>query len=333
MHRRTAPTTLTVSLLAMIVAGACGQQANTPARPAPSPAAPAESGEFKSADDLLAALERADADLVSLTADIRYDRTFELQGDRQVRTGKLYFVSGGSAGPAPQPGAAPKRGRQFAVAFQDLLVGNTYREEPKSYTFNGEWLVEKYPAEKPPLIIKRQVVPPGQTFDPLKIGEGPFPVPIGQKSADIVRRFDVVLLPGDAGLDPAPDAEAADKLASEKLKEFVRGAAHLKLVPKPQFAPDEEFTEVHLWYKRDSRGSLLPRMARTVDKQNNVSVVQLINVAVQRAGEARNEAAAVPPDVLDTSEPAGWNIQVVPWQKPAGSGAGPTKEGADAGDR
>src|ERR1043165_8725773 len=135
-----------------LVAPGCGAQ-TTPdaAQPAPTQTLAAGLGEFAAAGDLLAALEKADEKLESLTADIRYDRTFELQGDRQVRTGKLYFVSMPGAN-----GAAPAR--KFAVAFTDFIVGETFRDEPKSYTFDGEWLVEKYPKEKPPLFIKRQVV-------------------------------------------------------------------------------------------------------------------------------------------------------------------------------
>ena len=213
MHPRTGSRLLTsFAIAAMAGAAACAQEPPAPAAPVAAQPAAAQPGEFASADDLLKAMERADENLTSLTADIRYDRTFELQGDRQVRTGKLYFVSGG------KPGAegAPATERRFAVAFKDLLVGDTFREEPKSYTFDGQWLVEKYPKENPPLFIKRQVVPPGQKFDPLRIGEGPFPLPIGQKAADIRQRFDVQLLPAAAGLDAAADAEPADKASAEK---------------------------------------------------------------------------------------------------------------------
>src|SRR4051794_12475411 len=93
MNPRNGPTLLTSLIAGVLVAGACAQQPPVGGHPGAGPAQAAP-GEFASADDLLKALERADENLTSLTADIRYDRTFELQGDRQVRTGKLYFVSG-----------------------------------------------------------------------------------------------------------------------------------------------------------------------------------------------------------------------------------------------
>jgi hypothetical protein len=177
------------------------------------------------------------------------------------------------------------------------------------------------------------VVPPGQKFDPLKIGEGPFPLPIGQKAADITKRFEVELLPPAAGLEAGADADATDKQAADKLKEFVSGSSHIRLKPRPAAADDESFTQIDLWYRRDKDGALLPRMARTVDKTKNISVVQLINVAVQKAGEPKNEGAAVPAEVLDTTVPArdsGWNVEIAPWQKPAGEAT--AREKPDAGD-
>ncbi|MEX2219283.1 MAG: hypothetical protein WD749_11070 [Phycisphaerales bacterium] len=314
---------------------ACGlaQPAGEPPR-AGVPVAAQPSGEFASAEDLLAALEKADERLESLAAGIRYTRTFELQGDRQVRMGDLYFVSGGNPAPGDAPVAAPPAGRKFAVVFNQVRVGEVVRDDPKVYIFDGRWLVEKFPQERPPLFIKREVVAPGESFDPLRIGEGPFPLPIGQKRADILRRYTVELLPAAAGLEADPEAPPDEAATAAALKEFVAGSSHIRLVPKPEFEADEELAEIHLWYRRDGAGNLLPRMARTRDKSLNVSVVELINVQVQRTGEARNQRAAVPPDVLDTREPApgsGWEVQVQAWRKPAADG-GPAREGPGAGE-
>lgn len=316
-----------VVLGAVLAAGACAQEGKPAAT---GEAQGAGQVEFATADALLAALEKADEKLETLTADVRYEKTFELQGDRQVRTGKLYFVNG-------EKGTTGGKGRKFAVSFEKLQVGEVVREEPKVYIFDGQWLVEKLPKEKPPLFIKRQVVAPGQTADPLRIGEGPFPLPIGQKAAEIKERYEVELLPAGAGLEPGKDDDEEQKATLANLGKFVAGGAHVKLTPKARFAEDEDFTRIDLWYRRDKAGMLLPRMARTVDKAKNQSVVQLINVQVQREGEAANTAARVPPEALDTAEPArgsGWEVQVVPWQKPAadGAGAGGKREGPEAGD-
>lgn len=338
--------TAAVGVLAGAAAG-CAQPPVEPPPPSASAAQPATlppvaspTGEFATADDLLTALERADENLVSLTAGVRYDRTQELQGDRQIRMGTLYFVSGKADPAAPvMPDSSGAPSRKFAVKFDQLRVGDVVRNETKTFIFDGEWLVEKYPQEKPPLFLKKQVVPPGQKFDPLKIGEGPFPLPIGQRAADIKSRFSVELLPPATGLETPTDATPSEQGDAEQLRQFVDGSSELRLIPKPGASPDDQvnFKEIRLWYRRDKTGGLLPRMARTVDKAGDISVVQLINVAVQVAGAPPNSAAKVPPDMLDTTEPAresGWDVTITPWQKSTSAGAESTgrKEPADAGD-
>ncbi len=281
--------------------------------------------DFKTADELLDALETADKGLQSLVAQVKYDRTFELQGDRQVRTGTLWFVADKPAGSAAD--AAPVK--KFAVRFDKVWIGPTRRDEDKTYIFDGQWLMEKDGVDK--YYLKKQVVGPGEHFDPLKIGQGPFVMPIGQRKADIAERYTSQLLPALDGLDAPADAGADDKKAAEEAKADVQGAVQLKLTPRGESA-DEDFAEIRLWYKRGPQGELLPRMARTVNRAGDVSCVLLINVAVQLAGRPKNEEALVPADVLDTRVPAGWEGSIQSWRKP-GAAAGSAREGPDAGDK
>lgn len=263
-------------------------------------AKPAAPGAIATADDLLNALETADADLRTLTADIRYDRTFEIQGDRQVREGKLYFQS------RPQGEA---NNRKFAISFSKLIVGPRIREakdDPtvvKDFIFDGEWLVERLPGEKPPMFTKRQVVPPGERFDPLRIGEGPMPIPIGQRRQDILSRYDAQLMAAEADVD------------DDALKKFVKDAYQLKLTPRAERTDQDEFREIRLWYRPSpaaegqGKGPLLPRMARTVNRSGDESIVQLINVQVNKP---------IPEQVMDTRTPGpkdGWDVQIIPFRQ------------------
>jgi hypothetical protein len=145
------------------------------------------------ADDLLVALETADQDIRTFTAGLRYTRTFALAGDEQIRDGALYFETVDRGGPGVPAS------RRFAVRFKSLQVGSRVETEPKEYIFDGEWLVEKL--EKSKDFIKRQVVPPGERFDPLRIGEGPFPVPLGQRRDEVLERYEARLAPVEEGLD------------------------------------------------------------------------------------------------------------------------------------
>ena len=279
--------------------------------------------DYKTADDLLDALETADKDLSTLTADVKYDKTFEIQGDRQVRFGRLWFVSE----PAAKPDEPPRR--KFAIKFDRVFIGPVQRTEDKTYIFDGQWMMEKDAVEK--FFQKKQVVGPGAHFDPLKVGEGPFVLPIGQRKADIKDRYNVELLPSDDGLEPSPDSTPEEREAARVAKEDVSGSWQLRLTPRNK-VDDDGFTDIRLWYKRGAQRELLPRMARTVNPAGDVASVLLINVQVQLTGGPPNEAAKVPPEILDTATPQGWEGQVTPWRK-RDSAQAPAREGSDAGDK
>lgn len=255
-----------------------------------APAAPTVS----TVDDLLGAIEHADDGLRALSAEIQYDKRQNLVGDQQVRRGALYFRNA----PAEKPGGRPTRA--FAIDFDQLMVGQQLFDDPQSWVFDGQWLVEKRPARKQ--FIKRRIAPPDAPFDPLRIGEGPLPIPIGQRAADIRARYEADLRPVNE-----PFGDSATHAA------FVQQCHQLRLTPRPQFAQDEEFTEIRLWYRwDDSAGRFLPRMARTTTRSGDESYVQLINVAATVEGGAAN--ARIPDGAFDTTQPgadAGWDVQVI----------------------
>ena len=297
-----------MSKLAIVAAAVWGAIGILPVGCAQQPEpAKAAAGEFATAEDLLAALERADQGMQSLTADLVYDRTFELQGDRQVRKGKLYFENRG------------EKGRRFAIRFEELWIGDVVRPEKQVYIFDGQWLVEKNFAEK--MMIKRQIVPPGETFDPLKIGEGPMPIPLGQKKADVLLRFAATLQAVHEGLALEAEAGAQERAENDKHKKHVEGATQVKLEPKADFVRETEFKQIRLWYRKDAGGNLLPVMARTVNRNGDVSVVQLNNVQVQIAGKPANPKAAIPPEGMDSTTPSdGWEVRVDEFRKHADGG-------------
>lgn len=250
-----------------------------------APPRPAPGASFRNADELLVALEDADRGMSSLVAQVVYQKTLVTVGDTQTRSGRLYFVS-------------DRAGRRFAIEFDTFVRGDgTIDNDPQLYIFDGQWLLDKRSRDK--RFTKKQVVPPGQKFDPLKIGEGPFPIPVGQKRDDILARYNAELLAPEAGIDPK----------DRKSLDFVKGAYQLRLVPRPDRPDQDKFKEIRLWYRADAPdgGRLLPRMARTVavgaepGEDGNTSVVRLVNVKVN---------TPVDPSVIDTSTPPaseGWD--------------------------
>lgn len=271
--------------------GAKPPEAKTPSTQPPAPAAqPAPtSPRIESAEDLLKLIEDAEGRFKTLTAEVLFDQVKGVDADRRKRFGKIWFEDGRVQTP-PGP-------RRFAVRFDRVQFGSRIQDEVQEYIFDGQWMVERRPAEKQ--IIKHQVARPGENTDPLRLGEGRFPLPIGQKAAAIRARYTVELLAAESGL------EAHEQKELPALQKFVAGTHQLKLVPVAGLIETEELKEIRLWYRTeagsDGLTNLLPRLARTVNRAGDVTIVQMINVVL-------NEP--VPAGVLSTVVPEGWDAQV-----------------------
>lgn len=245
---------------------------------------------FETVDDLLIALEDAGSDIRTLTANIRYTRVFALEGDEQVRDGTLWYLHW-PEGPPNDDGVRKPAERGFSIEFTRARMGERIDDVSRRYAFDGEWLLETDGETR--VATRQQVVPPGQTFDPLRLGEGPFPVPIGQKREQIVERFDAELV------------ETTENIWDETLELIVtaKPTYQLKLTPKPKYASDIELAEIRLWYPADT---LLPRLAWTQSLDGNESWILLTQVKVNDA---------LPPDATSTVPPAGdWDVQIMPYR-------------------
>ncbi len=276
---------------AVLISAPSGGQAP----PAEGAQAQAAGPVIRTVEDLLAHMEHVDRGLETLTAGIQYDKRFRLQGGQHVRRGTLHFSTSAPAGEANRPR------RSFAIHFVDFFVDGRLEEDPEHWVFNGEWLVERRPEQKQ--FIKRRIAPPNAEFDPLRIGEGPMPIPIGQKPADILRRYIASL----------EDSEGFFKEGAP-LERIARECHQLRLVPRPERAEEDDFVEIRLWYRWDEKAQrLLPRMARTVNRSGDEAYVQLIDVKVN---EPIDRAAF---DVAPPPEGQGWDIQIIDDMKKDGA--------------
>jgi hypothetical protein len=256
-------------------------------QPAKAKEAPAPAAKIETAAELLDALEASDATLRTFQSHVVYDKRFELQGDQHIRTGHLYFSS--------EPGDDPDRPRRrFAVSFDTLQLDGAKRPERQALIFDGEWLVEVRESEKQ--WVARQLAPPGAPIDPLRVGEGPLPIPFGQPSAEILARFDAELLAAEEGI-------AWEELGAANYGKYVTGAWQLLLTPMEGTPEAEKFREIRLWYAPDGSGRILPRLAFTIDRKGDQSFVQLVGAKVN---------APLPAGVIDMTEPdisEGWTVQ------------------------
>jgi hypothetical protein len=255
-----------------------------------APAA-AQEGPITSAEGLLHELERVGDDIRTLKADLQYDRRLLLQGDRHIRRGTLLFS---------QPGEGQPGRRMFEVDFTVLYTMARKEDDRQVWTFDGQWLYERRPAERQ--FVARQIAPEGSNVDPLRLGEGPVPIPIGQRAADVLSRYDAQLRPHVDGVEEEPT-----------LVQFVESCWQLRLTPRAELADEDEFEEIRLWYLNDS---LLPRMAMTTNRAGDVSVVQLLNVQIN---------TALPEGAFRVERPApeeGWDVQVEAYEERPGAACG-----------
>lgn len=258
-----------------------------PAFSTPAQEEPADDGGFETLDALLDALESADADIERLSAKLLYEREYALAGDTQERIGRVSFVSLPGEASDEDADEGDDRARAFAVVFDTVIVGDRKEADGRTFVFDGRWLTERIPEEE--LILRREVAPPGSRFDPLKIGEGPLPLPLGQKKADILANYEAEKVPADAGIGHRED-----------LVKFTAGSAQLVLIPNAARAERDDFEEIRLWYKK-VEGALLPRMAMTLNKTGDEVIVRLWDVKL-------NEDATIDEGAFENEIPEGWEV-------------------------
>lgn len=288
--------------------GLCGlasaqpPQGTDPGQPAAPPAAPARTGEIKTAGELLSALESADKDLRTFESLIQYTKVAaDVQGnDVHVRRGRLWFQNDPPPATLPAPPApaatdggkgtppAARARRRFEVIFDTLIFDGRKRDDVEEWVFDGVWLVERHPKEKQ--FIKRRILKPGEDKDPLRIGEGPFPIPVGQKKDDVLQRFDAKLVDSHDGMS-----------ANDDLKRLLAETWQLHLSPREGSAEARDFREVRMWYRR---ADLLPVFAVAYGVDGSRSEVFLLK-------QVKN--GPMGPERFRTDEPPaadGWTVQI-----------------------
>lgn len=311
------------SVLAALAAFAHGASAQTPAvvpgvtpapasepTPAPAPApAPTPAPTPTQVDPRVGAaldrIEAADRELRTLTAAVRLIRRFPqiLGGGQQTQYGTIAFsaepgpgpgtAAGANAGAAQGQAGAPSQ-RRFAIEFETRDIpdpsGQVRREDdPQDFIFDGTWLLERRHKDK--FFARRRMLAPGAGRDPLKIGEGPFPLPIGQRKDDMLARFAVSLVPA---LEGSPD--------NARLRELLKDCTQLRLVPRVEVLGAKDFREIRLWFREPDA---LPIFAQTTNRDDSTAEVFLVNIK-------RNEPVA--PATFDTTPPApseGWTGDVI----------------------
>jgi hypothetical protein len=182
---------------------------------APAPATSAASGPLTAespVDQILEALDARGQNLRTLSARVELTESDPAIGSRVVRAGRFWLDND----------PATTRAR---VRFETRTSGNRVRDEVIEYLLAGDTLVDRDVARKRE--VRRKIGRPGEKLNLLRLGEGPFPLPIGQDRADVLREFDVAKV--GARKDDPPNT------------------VRLRLVPKPDSSFSKRFDAMDVW--------------------------------------------------------------------------------------
>lgn len=258
-----------------------------PATPADQPAG-APHARFADARELLKALGERDKTIEILTGQVRLTAIQALQGDTQRRYGKLALKTVRTESGQPR--------RLYAVRFERLEIDQRVQTLNEQYIFDGRWLVERLPDERQ--FIKHEIVPVGQTLDPMDLmRDAPFWVTVGDDPDRVLRDYDAELLPPDDGLTGNDDLKG--------LTVLVEGCVQLKLTPKPDGPAADDWDSVRLWF---NPATLLPVLYLKTEWTGDLQIAELFEVSTD---------SEVPDSVFDTTAPpdgAGWQVQIAPWR-------------------
>jgi hypothetical protein len=212
-------------------------------------------GQEKAKDDgsdaVLDALHKRGVGLNDFTADVSMATIDPLTGDTDTVSGKVWYQNKADGS------------TRLRIIFDTKLKGGApVRNYKHEYQLEDRWLIER--DHKRRLQVDRQVLKPGQKVNLLKLGEGPFPLPVGQPKEEVRRLFDVKkVAPADG--DPA-------------------GTQRVELTPAKGTQFERKFKKIDVWVEDKSN---FPRRIGTVEKNTTQKVTDLTNIKVNEGIDAK----------------------------------------------
>lgn len=226
-------------------------------------------------DTVLDALDVRGRELKDFSADVVLHATDDRTGEDSAQIGKVVFQNKG-AGDA-----------RIKVSFDTKKVENgngqqTTVKQRLDYLLDAGWLTDRDYKKK--LEVKRQVLRPGQKADLLKLGEGPFPLPIGQDKAEVKKQFDVTKV--------------------EAAKDDPKDTVHVRLVPKAGTRLQKRFKQIDVYVDVKTH---MPARIDTTERGGTTRSTELNNVKLN--GGVTEDAFTLP-DV----DKEGWNRREEPFE-------------------
>ena len=135
---------------------------------------------------ILERLEQAGKDIKTIRCKVEFKTEDTLNITETTRYGSIQFKR---AEPNPM----------FLVSFDKMVADGTVLRQKVWYLFRDRWLIEAN--SKSQNRIDREILEPGEQADFFDLDKAPFPMPFGQKKEQILKNFEVKLIPPQPG-DP-----------------------------------------------------------------------------------------------------------------------------------
>jgi hypothetical protein len=229
MSRLAKPSLLIPSATLILSAFPAALFSQAATKPASPPDAKANSLD-PATDKILDRLEARGKEIKDIEASLVFVKTDPIYNATEKFEGTVLFKED-----KPNP--------RFLICFDRSNQNGRVSDKKEWHVFDGRWYIEA--REKNKTIIRREVLRPDENREVFRLGQGPFPLPFGQKKADILKHFAVKLI-APAPKDP-PDSD------------------HLELTPLPGTDMDKKYEKVHFFIDRKLA---LPSRVQTVEKDS-----------------------------------------------------------------
>ena len=240
--------------------------------------------QFKSTDAMLSALEKAGDNIRTLRANVIYDRVDAVSENRERRTGQIVLTQD----------SQQLKSRTLAIMFDQFIDASGHASpQTQRFVFHGGWLFEFDDARHQ--LIARELVAPGEQLDPLRIGEGPVPIPIGQKKDEVLRRFEVQLA-------PLPEQPLLKRLVN------IQG---LVMRPKLNAGVDPDLAEIYVWYDLDT---LMPVAVAATTKGGDQKILLLTKLELNKELDVSAKALLATDPPMTTDNGTAWRRDVRPYK-------------------
>jgi outer membrane lipoprotein-sorting protein len=263
---------LICSALAVVVIcigmGCRAEDAAPTSAPATAPAPAPATQPAAAAISTLKMLEDRDQTLNDFSGKIRYEVYHPRTDDTEINKGDVYY--------SKADGVA-----KFAAHFALGGASGAFQKTDRTLVFDGRWIIDSDANAK--VFQKTELVPPGAKVKPLKLGEGPIPIPIGQDTQKVIHDFTVTIEPTDPKMENAADI------------------THLKLIPRSaDLAKTYDMKTLEIWVDGKQQ---LPIKLRRESLDDNATTITIDKV----------QTNAGVPKVFDLPTPKttdGWDVRI-----------------------